>query len=771
MTSRTSRYFLGLLAMVAAHWASAVGLGEIRLLSAMDEPLRAEISLLNIGDLNESQIVAKLASPEDFKRSGVEREFQLTDLRFKVDLSNRANPVVRVTSQRPIKEPYLNFLIELNWTSGRLLREYTTLLDLPVFAGAQHAGKTAAAAPPAAAPRSRPEESFLQPEAPRRAPGHRAARATARPSTAATAGGTYRVQSGDTLWSIATRNQAPGVSIQQAMQAIVATNAEAFIQGNPNLIRRDAVLNLPDAAAMAAADSRAFAPSAQAARKTPSERPIESRTRAADNPASGNADGELRLSGGAGTDSSAGAAGRQSASGAGAARADLGTVLEERDRLERENAELKARVANLEEQAKAASRLVEIGDPGLAALQAGAQKAPADTAAPPVETPVAEQPAAPAKAPADAATPGTETAPTAAPAPVTPTPVAVPPPPAAPDMEEKFQDAITTLRAWLVPALGVAGALLLLIMGFAAWRGRTQQQGLELPREFEGKRAGVPQFNAEPVALADEDLLPDTHGFRENPDQILEEVDVCRSFGNEQQARELLTDALARHPEHAGLHLKMLELLVQEGDRPACEAMLPKLRALGDPRALETAVALMGELPAFDEAEPAAVVPSETVETFLHPAAARAETVPGEGVQAADFDLDLDLDLPEPSAVAETATRPQTDIPGTLDDLDLDLDFDLSGEDVLAEVPGIAAPAAAPAAAAEVAAEAHPAVPLEGGLDLFEPGQEMATQIELAEAYVDMGDAEGAREILDYVLEGGDEAQKESARLLLARLG
>ena len=98
---------------------------------------------------------------------------------------------------------------------------------------------------------------------------------------------------------------------------------------------------------------------------------------------------------------------------------------------------------------------------------------------------------------------------------------------------------------------------------------------------------------------------------------------------------------------------------------------------------------------------------------------------------------------------------------GELEDFDLDLlDSELTNAPQDSAEPPVAA-----------TAESWQATSLDGDLDLFEPGQEMATQIELAEAYVDMGDAEGAREILDYVLQGGDEAQKESARQLLARLG
>lgn len=791
MASRTLRYSLGLLALLAAQWASAVGLGEIQLQSAMNEPLRAEIALLSIGDLNESQITAKLASPEDFQRGGIEREFQLADMRFKVDLSNTANPVIRVSSRHPMKEPYLNFLLELRWTSGRLLREYTLLLDLPVFSGAPPAGKSAAAAPPAAAVKRPSERPTFEPT--RRSPAHGAAA-----RTAATASGSYRVQAGDTLWSIAARSRPQGVTVQQAMQAILTANPEAFIRANANLIRRDAVLDVPDAAVMAAVDHRLAMNQLRAAQPV-SDRAVESRTKTAETAVPGRGDGELHLAGG--TDSArAGSAalsggGTQPGGTAGVSRTDLGAVLEEKDRVERENAELKARVASLEEQVKAASRLVEISDPALAALQDGTQSnasgtaaadigKPTDTVVPGAVTPTAEAPGSgqPAESAENAAaevvagqteTPGQTPAAldgsVATPAPVTTDAGDAVVPAAAPGDEGPLA-AAAKLRPWLVPALGLTGVLLLVAMGLAALRGRaTQQHGLQLPSEFEkgARTAALDSALTAPVVLDDQDLLPTAPSFREGPDQILEEVDVCLLFGNEQQANELLTGALERYPTHSGLHLKMLELLAQQGDRPGFEAALPKLRALDDRNATESANALLRELQERDVAPVSAVAVADTpVEITAAEVAPIKIVQPAEAAPAAvaehlgfDLDLDLGMDLPaEPPAPAATAAKLEIS-----DDLEA-FDLGLSGGDLtgLADVAEVQA--------AETA-ESWQMTPLESDLDLFEPGQEMATQIELAEAYVDMGDAEGAREILDYVLQGGDEAQRESARQLLARLG
>lgn len=111
----------------------AIGLGDIKLHSALNEPLRAEIKLVQVKDLTENQIIVNLAPPEDFANAHVDREYLLNSLRFRLDLDDPSNPKVVVTTQQPIREPFLNFLVEVQWPSGRLLREYTLLMDLPTY--------------------------------------------------------------------------------------------------------------------------------------------------------------------------------------------------------------------------------------------------------------------------------------------------------------------------------------------------------------------------------------------------------------------------------------------------------------------------------------------------------------------------------------------------------------------------------------------------------------------------------------------------------------
>jgi pilus assembly protein FimV len=108
-------------------YLSALGLGEFKLESALNQPLDGKIQLLNVGDLTTDQILVNLASREEFEQAGVDREFFLTNIKFNVVLDGQGKGYIRLKTNRLVREPYLNFLIEARWPNGRLLREYTAL--------------------------------------------------------------------------------------------------------------------------------------------------------------------------------------------------------------------------------------------------------------------------------------------------------------------------------------------------------------------------------------------------------------------------------------------------------------------------------------------------------------------------------------------------------------------------------------------------------------------------------------------------------------------
>src|SRR5690554_6489106 len=139
MGLRTKAYFSGMFLAFFSSIAAALGLGEIKLQSALNQPLNAEIQLLHVRGLTANEIIVGIATPEEFARAGVERNYFVTGLDFALDLNAQQGPIIRVTSREPVREPFLNFVVSAHWPSGRLLREYTLLVDLPVFSGAQSA--------------------------------------------------------------------------------------------------------------------------------------------------------------------------------------------------------------------------------------------------------------------------------------------------------------------------------------------------------------------------------------------------------------------------------------------------------------------------------------------------------------------------------------------------------------------------------------------------------------------------------------------------------
>ncbi|WP_052081112.1 FimV/HubP family polar landmark protein [Pseudomonas sp. ML96] len=222
----------------------ALGLGEIDLHSALNQPLDAEIELYQIGDLSSDEIKVRLASAEEFNRAGVERYYFLNDLRF-APMLDGGRARIRVVSSKPVREPYLNFIVEVARPGGTLLREYTVLIDPPGMNYGQQAA-------PAAPARSEPRAVASQPVAPRAVP-------------AAIRGERYSVQRGDSLWSIAGRLQAAGstASREVLMADIHALNPQAFAGGDINRLRAEAELLLPDSVAAREQPAPTSAPVAQ----------------------------------------------------------------------------------------------------------------------------------------------------------------------------------------------------------------------------------------------------------------------------------------------------------------------------------------------------------------------------------------------------------------------------------------------------------------------------------------------------------------------------
>lgn len=152
---------------LASGGAFGLGLGDIEMRSALNQPMDAEIRLTSVKPGELDGMIVKLASADAFARAGIERSSVLTDLRFEVDQSGPA-PVIRIVSQRPVVEPFLNFLLEVDWPQGRMVREYTVLLDPPVFMTPSASERNSAADQPALVQRG--DEALVVPTPIERAP-------------------------------------------------------------------------------------------------------------------------------------------------------------------------------------------------------------------------------------------------------------------------------------------------------------------------------------------------------------------------------------------------------------------------------------------------------------------------------------------------------------------------------------------------------------------------------------------------------------------------
>jgi pilus assembly protein FimV len=492
----------GLLSL-SSLWSSsswALGLGEIHLNSALNEPMNAEIDLIAATPEELIALRAALAPRDAFTRYGIDRPPFLSTLTFKVGKSKDGRDVLLVHSTDAIPEPFVTFLVEVNWARGRLMREYTVLLDPPVYTPGENASSSApitapataaATIPPAPAtkaptttamppspavsapaPAKTGRKSRVQP--PSAAPPDHGAAETPAPAVSATksppesaavaGGGTIEVAKGDTLTKIARSLHADSqANIDQTMIALYRANPDAF-GGNINILRRGAVLRVPGADDIAALNQREAMGEVH--------RQMDAWRGAGGAPAA--ASGHLRL-----VTPSAGGGGTAASGNATASNA--------------EEQALKDRVKDLEGQLAESKRLVDIRNEELSALQRKLGTSPAapspqppaarppTAAAPPVPppaVPVPQPPAASTPAPPPPAVPPTSANPIPPPEPTASAPVApvvhAPPPVkkpvAAPAPSGSWLD-------WLSDNWMLLAAILAAIMGalvFAAWRKRRQ---------------------------------------------------------------------------------------------------------------------------------------------------------------------------------------------------------------------------------------------------------------------------------------------------------
>ncbi|MCD7098670.1 FimV/HubP family polar landmark protein [Stenotrophomonas sp. MMGLT7] len=378
--------------VLASGVASALGLGDIRVLSRPGQPLLAEIPVISNepGELDDVRVA--LASAETFARVGLERPQGLVDdLHFALGQDSQGRAVIRVTSTVPVDAPSLSFLIEVDWGQGRLVREYSALVDAPNAA-------VAAAAPQLQSPRPVPADAIGRPRplaeaAPEATPAPSSSPAASAPGpVAAAALQTERPQSGDalapvrageTLSHIAARmSRDSSYSLNQTMLALLRANPEAFIGGNVNRLRAGAILRTPaqdELARVGAAEATAMVREqtaqwrqARAAIPQPAEAGVASAPAAAGNAANTPADARLEIAPAVAADGdNAATTSGTAAGGEGdmAANEELRQAREDLATRDAELQELRARVGELEKLQQQQQALVAMKDSELAAAQ------------------------------------------------------------------------------------------------------------------------------------------------------------------------------------------------------------------------------------------------------------------------------------------------------------------------------------------------------------------------------------------------------------------
>ena len=258
-------YLSTALLALASSSALALGLGT-SVSCPPGQPLLAEIPVVSADPSELENLRVALASPVTFERVGLQRPTGLvSELQFELTRNAQGRAVVRVTSQAPVETPSLSFLIEADWGQGRLVREYSALVDAPSSALAVTEPEIVAPAGTLSNTIARelaPAPAATVPDVPPRAPAAAPAATPARPRAepapvaAAPADGSITVQRGQTLSQIASAvargNQ---VSRDRAMIALLRANPEAFIRGNVNLLKQGAVLRMPGSDALAAIDA------------------------------------------------------------------------------------------------------------------------------------------------------------------------------------------------------------------------------------------------------------------------------------------------------------------------------------------------------------------------------------------------------------------------------------------------------------------------------------------------------------------------------------
>jgi pilus assembly protein FimV len=853
--------------------ANAAGLGRLTVNSALGQPLSAEVELTSLQPGEFENLVARVASPEAYTDAKIEYSPLLRQLRFSPEKRSDGKPVLRITSSAPINEPFLDLLVEMNWPSGRLLREYPILLDPVGF-------NEARVAPPVAS--TTPSRVVSTP-----VPSSAPIVGASSPSSRATySGDTYGpVKSGDTLNQIAKSIKPDSVSLEQMLVALYRENKSAFIGDNMNQLKTGQILRVPSAddASKIARNQAVREINAQVADWKSYRGQVASAVAAGGaKPAAANeAAGKISVATPSAPAASAtpsdqlkiaktdGGTAKTGSAGAKGTPEQINALREEAIAKDNQIKEANSRVAALEKQVADMRKLMEmkgVTPPAVDAKVAkvedkakAAEKAPEPAKpAAPVDAKVAQTTTTPPAKPADAKPADTKVAE----APKTEPPKvdvakadvkpAAPPKPAAPKAppppEPSFlEENAVALGAGTAGLLGAGGLLMFLSRrkkkpvktgGNSQLVNTSSIMPSDLkPNTVTGNRAGGLVDTGNSSFLTDFDKTGPGMIDTDEVDPVAE-AEVYIAYGRDTQAEEILKEAMARDKSRHAITVKLLEIYHTRKSKDAFEPMARELKdAIGTDNPMWAKVAAMGASidptnslyggvgQAFDATGtfPAGVPAAAVGAGALAAAGAASAAAAAQPAAAPDLDFDLgfgdsttsapiditaahagqpaasktdfDLDL-GPASTSSAAAAPKDG------GLDFDLAFDIPGD----SKPAVSAvaPAAKPAepsfdfdlSALSLDTPAKPAAPaasftpektqpsadfggfsldLGSGATAAAPAVSAgtgaaATKLELAKAYIEIGDAEGAKDILNEVTREGDAAQQAEAKKILASI-
>ncbi len=869
-----SIFKLGLfLIMLMSPWAvHAAGLGKLTVNSALGQPFKAEIDLVAVKKEEIPSLAARLASRDAFRKADVDYAPFLSTFTVSVEARSDGQPYIRIISSQPVVEPFLSMLIELNWASGRLLREYTVLLDLPETDRPQPVAPVIQAAPviqnvpavqiaPTEPPVVETEPVMLEkPDAPIKDFISDKKPAIPEPAPIGRTGGTTYgpIRSGDTLSRIARQVAPDGVNLNQMLVALHRANRDAFSGNNINRLKAGPILRVPD--------------SDEIAKISSTEAAIEVKAQIADWNAY-----RQKLAAATGATPAIGAP-KQTASGkittivednSAAAREPSKEVLKlskgevlsgadgkgvnasqdriramEEDAIARNKAltEANERIALLEKNIKEMQQLLELKSATMVEAQKRAEGLKPDVAtqssAPTASPQPAPVPAVSAESEDVSAAPAESDAPAvAATKPAEPAKPAVDPavtpvaPPSVPVESSLMDDLMQNIEY-------VGGVLALLLTGIL---------GASMMRRKKEIPAGGSDVIAMPsmteTQLHDEALpvvaapvpaaVPEAVISTGDVDPVAE-AEIYLDYGRDTQAEKTLTEALVKDPNRPEILAKLLEVYVQRKDKVAFEATARTLKAVapssplweraaglgagidpgnplyGDAVATNTS-ATKDEVPAPISDSPQNVTEAEmisamdfdmddTTSTPANQSAAWKQTAePDSGM---GFDAEYGSDDHKVSVIDTQSTAAAASTMPTEKGLEkaMPADLDAPATNTAVETPpaedtGLAfsidfpatpEPESEPAAVSALDFAPLPESDLvDIDLNLGEPlpnlsadtkpeesahWHEIATKIDLARAYQEMGDNDGAREILEEVMREGDAQQQESAQTMLASL-